>query len=37
MGYRAHSPAAIERPRQRNPDVCPDFIEWGYSTKPCGD
>ena len=30
MGYRALSPAAIERPRQRNPGICPDIIEWVY-------
>ena len=30
MGYRALSPAAIERPRQRNPGVYPDIIGLVY-------
>ena len=30
MGYRALSPTAIERPRQRNPDACPDVSLNGF-------
>ena len=29
-GGIALSPATIERPRQRNPGICPDIIEWVY-------